>query len=1789
MISLCKAAKQLSFTYFKVTSNKYTVSKASVSHNIMSLLVLLIPAVPIFGPEPDILPTQVLPTLFHLWSLQPRSFLYDFQCLDVVSSMVSDSIASPFVTYTKYGLLTSEQLSVTFTSILRLLEVPVSYVGSPYVSSSETVSYRGDKDGKRSRSAGSIASLMVYSLSGELCLQQDGILDRMESLFHSVETFCHPSNHGSWTKNIIQTVTMLVDFFLLRWNIQHQNESLIPKERYLTDKVKDRFVLALREISFLAIHSKSGTTVNSSLEALQGLAYLSPHLIIPRLLNEVYPSLQGLVETHRTLSSLKILTSLARIIARHKRYAIHLSTLLGLAIPGIDANDLSKTLHSLTFIQAVALNVPFRDISNGSGLGITMEYISADISALEENQNLPEYGQELLDDILKSSTASFGEFIISFLGRIFTLLENIPDPSASKSRDLPEAHIVNTLPSTMTALLGAVSDEYYELIINHVVDFVANNVIHSATDAMAHMCGCLVKVRPDLAFPKLFAVFYANIKQEVLENGAGSIRSSEILPRDRALIWNLSALNMALAHAGSVTLDFKDEIMDITVFLRSHCRGAVIYHISNAVHHALMTLTSYFNTDYSLSDEDSLEWGRKVDPRQLEFHWHVPNRAEIEFAVQLYTTHINMSLQNIADVMVKDDDKKMSVTELSDIISANVTYIRTTVSGLALLFDAHYESNAEATASSLPSEAEEAIEDEESDSETESGDNMMELDSGDEDMMEELDIIGDDVDIDIEGDVREMKKLREYPVGYLLYRKQDDPLYNKIHDLRIAVGSALHDLHIFLTKKKDNDILSFKALLFAYKVWFSDVGIERSAKVLDSAIALYTYETKHFRISGLRKDYPRSVLARRAGLFHIERLVHNSGPRVMTDLERTMLFDVMKSAMSIYPDIRRNAHSALESAVKVLVRSRPLILPWVLKEVVSALQNEEFSRAESGLRIIHMRIMQSSVKRDFKHVITYIDVLKDAMKADYPSLNAIASPLYNYFASNFRLLLDITNIDLETVEAIKPTNMISAQEKIQKLETKKAEKRKLAEQVVNTLVEHLLETKGQGEIHWKLMAVNAGLYSSICSSPQVPVNADVLIQLTEGALSPHPGVKAICMHALFRITTKAFQLAGSSYDYSRFLINCDEDSILPPNSQYIESDNFKEKFLSEMNNFDHSNFYVDKARVGWLVWPDKFIAETTNYKNILEFNEQDELEVRKYAQIMTKEWLDKVIQRLLEEPRVEDDYFEVTSAIFFKIILRLVGLKYTPLNLDELLESLKVAYKADDKNSHRCVAEICSALTDSLKFSSPEDYDKKVNVLVYLLNEVLNSSLASENLEYWKSYIWWSSIYIDYRRSWPVSKLFNDFRVSSSTSSSSFKDTLRATLLRKSITCVGWHYQPVDDIIKNFWDHIDHNLQGMRDEIAKTLGTIYMTRYIESYASSEKLLQVNLESGSLGASTYFMSDTLAGYVINAFERLERYRLERETTIHDTNLNGNSNGSRYILTGKTLITWLEKLFKTSYSVSLVPLLPKVILPALLHFLNVRDEQELMVSCVSLFKSLGNIPYPYQYISLMIDTIVDLSSGTGTTWHQRMNLLTYMQAFYFRQLFMMNSEQRLKLVATVSDLLSDVQLEVRDTAAETLAGMIRCSPVKEQVHLTETLQLKFTRVLAETSYIKTLKRSNGSGTSSPASQISTPIRSQTSTPVNEYQILQIKRHSAALGLGALVKAFPYQSPPPEWVPKALQTLANKAASDPGMVGKSVKITLGDFKKTRQDTWHIDNKVFTQEQLEDLEGVLWKNYFV
>jgi proteasome activator subunit 4 len=180
-----------------------------------------------------------------------------------------------------------------------------------------------------------------------------------------------------------------------------------------------------------------------------------------------------------------------------------------------------------------------------------------------------------------------------------------------------------------------------------------------------------------------------------------------------------------------------------------------------------------------------------------------------------------------------------------------------------------------------------------------------------------------------------------------------------------------------------------------------------------------------------------------------------------------------------------------------------------------------------------------------------------------------------------------------------------------------------------------------------------------------------------------------------------------------------------------------------------------------------------------------------------------------------------------------------------------------------------------------------------------------------------------------------------------------------------------------------------------------------------------------------------------------------------------------------------------------------------------------------------------------------------------------------------------------LLNDPQLEVREAASATLSGMVQCTKFDEQNLVLPLLQ-RFKNGILMNPMPKKRVPGVSSGISTPqAMGENTPPRSDTSTPdtsealrLNKAAETLVRRHAAVLGLSSLLTAFPYEVP--EWMPSSLAFLANRASGDRGMISASVKKTLGEFKKTHQDTWLMDQKLFNEDELEALEGVFSSNYF-
>ena len=1733
----------------------FTMSFSEGAFVVVGLLNLLLPTSAPSAERKDLFPQQHLPTMFHLWSLLNRSKTADIAFLDLFSRMARDCLPSPDVPFSEYGIFTQEQTTLIFTSILRLLEIPVGQSTSPYSAIVDLLAGMGiilDRDSRKHPVSHHIARWVVMSLSPQGLDVKGSIMSLLESLMDSIETFFHPSNAGSWTKGLSQLVFYLADFFVMRWNRERNGELEVPEDRRLNEKLRRRFVLCLREVIFMGIYAKSNTAMSYSLSTLSALANLEPELILPGALQRIYPSMQGLVEVHRTVSSLRSLQALARVMIRTKGYRCHITALLGLALPGIDANDLEKTLYTLSFLSNVCYNIPFTDLTQGrddvQGNMLAIQWITGEMEKLDQEQEgagdrekALELNYHQLDDreeeiVLASSTSGLAEFVSSFLGRVFTLLENLPDASRIRSGS-PEENIVNSLPAAFTPLLASLSPELYDQALNKIVDFIATHVIHQSRDAMAFICNSLCKVNPEKALAKLVPVLITAIRIEIDENGAGSTRNAagDVLPRDRGLVWNISMLSMCVVHVGSAVLKHKEALFDIAVYMQTHCKGMPTVHISNYIHHLLLNLTGTYTIDYGLYEPDRVKdgvtgslWGFAEPAQSINPKWHVPSEEEIEFAVKLFDSQAKTAMSKLNGLIDGTSSIKRdgSGKEWSDEVSRNLVLFRLLLAGVSILFDAEgVNEGLQTTANGI--DADTSMSQANGHTSEEATEAEASLDGTDE---------------------TSIKPSFQYPTGYGL--KPDDESYQTVHQTRRKIGQTLHKVHVFLTNEGEDDVSSFGPLYTAYRSFFVDVGIERSAHVLDRITRLLQADEQPYKVSGRRKDYPRAILVRRANVYHTQRLRHNAAPRPRSVLDEQLLLDLAQSSSSLYTEVRRNAQSAGESALKVIFGARLFVIPPLLESFKKAVERNDFPRIKGGLFTLLFGSLSRTVGRHWKFAPDVIRTFIEASSADKPSIQKLCSGGIFQVMDYGRPVDRTAIVEQAPVEAIAPSEDVS--EKIEKKKKFIISKRTNIERKKSELAEELI--KQTYTTHWK----KSQRISTIVMSLGLRfdhIASDSMIELiTKGTIDQHPGLRGLYSQGMIAVFTMTDVRAVCDHSYANYIRGIQE---FPAKVKVPTGPGNKMSTEQYLKNFAQpdADVYIDHDYPGWLVWCKEMPGYKSNIKQDIIYDELEWSKRTAIGKILDRKWFNTFFGYLKQEPRDSSaDKFRMPSAMLltyaFELIIR-DGLAVATFE-DIKKETMAVFEDGGDKHQHRATSEILGGLITAVMDTSIERRTMVWEFAFPIIQRVFSDGLTPENSAYWTTFLHMILQSRDPRRAWPLVEWLANFRLDMQ-SNAAFKESSKIHLLHQVVMDAGWHFQLDKPISQNFMEHIDHPYKGVREAMAQTLATLTRTRYHESYADVPSLVKAQKEAGSIGTQPYIPTEEFDNAIRDAFGRIEKWRHERTP--------GQQTPSAYTSGSKTVLLWLDAMLSSYECTQLLHYFPDVFIEQFLHMMDVKEDPELQSLAYHVFRHLPNIPHRVGEDQKLIASLIRIGQ-TSKSWHQRLRVMINIQIIFFRRLFLLSNESKQKLFDCVAGMLEDTQHEVRAGAATTLSGMIRCSPYSFRQEMVIKLGDRFKKMLADNPLPKKRK--------GQAAALVSVRSSGTATPTPEHQRLVITRHAAVLGLGSLIQAFPYASPPPQWMCGLLSTLSTRASSDPGMVGNAVKTIISDFKKTRQDTWHIDVKV-------------------
>ncbi|RDL39604.1 ARM repeat-containing protein [Venustampulla echinocandica] len=1728
----------------------FSTSEITGAFIVMGALNMLMPTHPAPNEPGQLQPQDYLPTFFHLWSLVNRSKAFDVIFFDLFSRLARDSMTSEHVQFSEFGIFTKDQSDLIFTALLRLTEIPVGQASSPYCQMVDLGAGLGmylEKDKKKNPLGYSIARWIVMSLS-PACIDKPGsILSNLEGMMESIDTFFHPSNQGAWTDVLAQIVFHLVDFFVMRYNREQSGELDTPPERRINDELKKRFVLSLKEVMFMGLFSKKAKPLNYFFGAIQGLAYLEPHLILPGALQRFYPSLQGLVEVHRTQSSLCGLQMTANVMSKHKGLRCHLTALLALALPGIDANDLSKTQHTLNFIQSVAYSIPFVDLTKEHDdvhdTTLAIQWVQGEMERMEkEGPNVQiDYRTELSDEdeaiILRSSTAGFGEFVMSLLGKVFTLLENLPEASRVRSGS-PEEAVINTLPAALTPLFAALSPEIFDMALEKVATFVGGHVVHQARDAMAFICNALCKANPEKTLKIFVPMLVVGIRNEIDYNEAASDRSSgtDVLPRDRALVWHISMLSMIIVHVGNSLMPYKKELFDIALYMQEKCRGIPTIHVSNYIHHLLLNLTLIYPVDGALYEPEVFEkglsvedWGATVGPNALTINWHLPSTDEIAFAVELFESQVKTAVQRLTNLISDNPtiSRKGKTKEWSDEVSRNLSQLRLIISGVSTLFDPKKASGR--------------------------ADNPADQDG--DSRMEEADATSDDDNPLAEAaEDAETRPQFQYRAGYLI--DKNSSTYSHLHKLREDVGYLLSKIHNFLSEHQEDDVPCFTALYSAYRTWITDVGNERSAHMLERVTRLYASDIRAFKISGLRKSYPRPLLVKRAGIYHFQRAKHNSSARHKSDLDKRLLLELAASSVSLYAEVRVNAQSALEAALKCILAGRRLVIRPLLATFRKALETDDFDRIKGSLYTLFFGSLTKTISKDWRFAPELVELYIKSASVDKPSIQKISGQaLYGGLVEFGKSLEQFMIIDQDLVQPLEPKDDYSSQ--IKSRHSFILERRSRVEAKKQELALRLVEISKNS--HWKIAGrctifiLNSGLRIQTLASPPI---VDLAVR---GSIDDHPGLRNSYAEAFIRIFNYIETRAVYGHSAEKYIR--EEETQVNRIEVTVRSDDpsWTEEFLSGFSNPELPEYFVDKDFPGWLVWGKSFKALKARP---VEFTDYDELETTLRKQIgglLTRDWYAKYFGYMKQEPRDSTaDRFRVHNAALLIQTFDLTLSDLSAATFEDIKDLIQTTFEdGSDKHQHRATSEILAALLISVMERPLEIRNKVWSYGVPILLAVFADGLTPENITYWMTCLHMIIGGKDPRQSREIFDSLVAFRLDMS-SNAAFKESSKVQLLEFAIQDAGWHFHSEKPILQDFLAHIDHPYKAVREAIGRSIASIYRTRYYEAFKDVQTLLDKNKEASSIGIKPYTPTEDFTTTLNEIFERLEVWRGERTP--------GQQTPSSYTSGSKTVLLWLDTTLQSYECTQLLDYFPDLFMEQLLHMMDVKEDPELQRLAYQVYRHLPNIPFRAREDGAFISALIRIGK-VSTSWHQRLRTLINMQVIYFRRIFLIRPEQQEALFEAVADMLEDTQHEVRMGASTTLAGMIRCSPISLRNNILSSLKSKFIKALLNNPMPK-----KQPGTSTPLT--------------NNQQI--IRRHAAVLGLGALVNAFPYATPPPEWMPEILATLASKAASDAGAIGKTVKTILADFKKTRQDTWVTDQKYFTSEQLEDLEGVLWKSYF-
>lgn len=267
----------------------------------------------------------------------------------------------------------------------------------------------------------------------------------------------------------------------------------------------------------------------------------------------------------------------------------------------------------------------------------------------------------------------------------------------------------------------------------------------------------------------------------------------------------------------------------------------------------------------------------------------------------------------------------------------------------------------------------------------------------------------------------------------------------------------------------------------------------------------------------------------------------------------------------------------------------------------------------------------------------------------------------------------------------------------------------------------------------------------------------------------------------------------------------------------------------------------------------------------------------------------------------------------------------------------------------------------------------------------------------------------------------------------------------------------------------------------------------------------------------------------------------------------------------------------------------ILPLACRLERSEQDDELAESCSALMAMIAQALTLADVMPVALATITSVSESGS--WSARVAILDVMQVLVFNNMpiVLARTDWVQRVQAIVLRLMEDPVLEVRDKASQVLCGLLHCAFLPATDKLLELFKRR-----CRTQVPKHNRRRGGAGTTVAVEAVELEAESMR------------KRHMGVMGLCAFIAAYPYEIP--DFVPEVFEHLGAHL-NDPQPIPVSrvvvvgwmsfagwqfnrqcissplqstIRLAVGNFKRTHHDNWATHKQKFTENQLEVLSDL-------